>query len=472
VHHVAVERPGDVERDAVAARADMVGDQPGVCGYARVRQGDLARGGTFFGLRRVSGPASANATIVAQAHNGNENQRLRKSTMADNGRPTRFYFLLTFWGEKFRKHLCRFILPSLLAPGNIPALRYPRDAKFLIVTTKADWEALRAEPIYAHLREQIDVEFIWGCEESPFHHKYLRMARGHRILAEACFEDRAIGINLAADSVFADGCVAEAQRLALDEGHDVVLCPAIRFDMEGVEGELERAGLLVENQAFSLKMRDAVALGLRHLHPESLASDWQAPNFARLHREHQRRYLLTCCFWRVPGEDGLCIVTHNWAPFVVNYAALGAHDSSTLDGRAIDGEYIFRNFPQYTRAIHVVTDSDSLFLLGLTPRAEMVPRQGAVWFARLGPLGAAIRGLVLRGTALDPAVDEYRRALYATYARWHVHDLNRNWDPVEAKIRQIVDKFVVADRLGAQSGPLERMWLRGLWRGVVRPFML
>jgi hypothetical protein len=39
VHHVAAEGLGNVERHAEAARADVVCDEPRVCGYAWIRQG-------------------------------------------------------------------------------------------------------------------------------------------------------------------------------------------------------------------------------------------------------------------------------------------------------------------------------------------------------------------------------------------------------------------------------------------------
>ena len=388
-------------------------------------------------------------------------------------RPTRFYFLTTFWGDRFRNYFCRFTLPSLLAPGNLPSLRHRTDARFIIATTKEDFRALCDEALFAQLREHIEVEVVWGSQQGSPTHKYRRMAHGLRMLADACFEDKAFAISIPPDSLFPDGCVAEAQRLALDEHHDVVLCPAIRFDMDGIDDELTRAGLLAQAKIISIPMRQAVALGLRHLHPESLASNWEAPNFARLHSDHQRRRFLTCCFWRVPGEEGLCIVTHNWSPFVVNYAALGEHDSSMLDGQAIDGEYIFRNFPQYTGAIHVVRDSDSLFLLGLTPRAEMAPAMDRAWFTRIGRLGNAIKGLILSGTVLDKGVDEYRRRLYTLYARWHARDLNGNWQAVERDIRSIIKTYVVpnAALLGGER-KLTSIAMRGLWHGLVRPFVL
>lgn len=33
-----------------------------------------------------------------------------------------FYFVVVFWGERFRSYLVDFCLPSLLSPHNIPAL--------------------------------------------------------------------------------------------------------------------------------------------------------------------------------------------------------------------------------------------------------------------------------------------------------------------------------------------------------------
>ena len=50
-----------------------------------------------------------------------------------------FYFIVTFWGEKFTQMFMEVCAASLLSPNNIPSLKYDKRSKFLIVTTKKDW---------------------------------------------------------------------------------------------------------------------------------------------------------------------------------------------------------------------------------------------------------------------------------------------------------------------------------------------
>jgi len=381
-------------------------------------------------------------------------------------RPTRLYFLLACWGAKFRDYICRFMLPSLLAPGNIPALRHPQDARFLMVTTREDWLALEREPAFRRLREAIRVEAVWDEGIAPDVHKYQRMSNAHAALASRCFADRAIAINLNPDTIFPDGCVAEAQRLCLDEGKDVVLCAAIRFDQVGILAELEAQGRLDPGRDLAVTMREAVALGLRNLHPEARAAVWTAPNFGRLHPAHQRNHFLTCCIWPVPGRDEAFVVTHNWSPFAVNYGVLGAHDPSALDGRALDGDYIFENFPRYTDQLHVVTDSDSLFLLGMTPRSEMAPPDERAWFAGRGVLAEWTRGLILSRTVHDASIDAHRRELYRRLVHWHAGEAGPGSAETEREARRLVATYVASDVESPAAGVPA---MHRLWNALVRP---
>ena len=52
-----------------------------------------------------------------------------------------FYFNVVFWGAVYRGYFTDLLLASLLSPNNIPALNRDRHNKFLIVTTRPDWEA-------------------------------------------------------------------------------------------------------------------------------------------------------------------------------------------------------------------------------------------------------------------------------------------------------------------------------------------
>ena len=60
-----------------------------------------------------------------------------------------FYFIVVMWGAKYRDYFLEYCLPTLLAPGNLPALATKRPSKFLIATTLKDWRELCDTAIFA-----------------------------------------------------------------------------------------------------------------------------------------------------------------------------------------------------------------------------------------------------------------------------------------------------------------------------------
>ncbi|MEX2615902.1 MAG: hypothetical protein WD767_07385 [Alphaproteobacteria bacterium] len=417
-----------------------------------------------------------------------EGRALLPLTDAKAAKPRPFFFIATFWGKQFRDWFCLYAVSSLLAKNNIPSVNADRFSRFLICTTREDWDALQRETIFRKLREAIDVVFIENDALFPGEHKYHRMSRGHAMLANECFKYSAVAININPDSIYPDGCVREAKRL-LEAGKNVVLCTAVRFELEGVRDELGKRGLLKWGHALTLPMREAVEIGLSHLHSETRASDWAADNFGRLAPEHERTHLLTCCFWRAPRDAGCIIITHNWAPFLINYASLPEHSTDSLDGRAIDGNYIYDNFRHEmgTGKIHVVTDSDDIFLLGLSPKHEMVPPQDTVWWKAWPVLGHMSRGYILNQTVFDPAMDPLKRILYRTKVRWHKADLSSAWDSVDAFAQQCMNRYTTCNLnvdnrqtdMYADDSPVsaraggrfhDRIWFRLIGRDAFRPY--
>ncbi len=152
-----------------------------------------------------------------------------------------FYFTVVFWGEVHRRYFLDLLLASLLSPNNIPVLNPARKSKFLIVTTRKDWEALQLEPLF--LQMQRYVEPVWF--EMAFPHeresKMLVMSQGHKQVTMRAFADRAYGIFVTPDLVLSDGSVAAMERLA-EAGKKVVLSVAIRFAQETLLAEMEREG--------------------------------------------------------------------------------------------------------------------------------------------------------------------------------------------------------------------------------------
>ncbi len=272
------------------------------------------------------------------------------------------------------------------------------------------------------------------------------MSRGHEALTVACHEARACAIYLAPDTVVPDGCVAAAQRL-LVAGKRVVLCTAIRFDMDGVEAELSSRGLLKPGVPLVLSRRDAVDIGLRNLHPESRAGNWDVWNFGSISWKHTRIDFPVCCFWEVQRENGVVIHTHNWAPFMIDFSSLAVHNTEALQKWAIDGDYIHHNFGQdkLGEAVYVVDDSDDVILLGLTPRNEMVPPRRPALFKALPIVGEWTKGYLVNQVVFDKYTDPLRRKIYSTCVRWHSRDLSSAWAAVEARARKIMAAYTRCD---------------------------
>ena len=54
---------------------------------------------------------------------------------------------------------------------------------------------------------------------------------------------------------------------------------------------------------------------------------------------------------------------------LLDYGAVGEHDTSTLEQWTIDGDYLFKNLGR-SKKVYVVQDSDEMFLASWTPMAE------------------------------------------------------------------------------------------------------
>src|SRR5271170_1450818 len=63
------------------------------------------------------------------------------------------YFMVPFWGRRYREYFVDLCLPSLLAPNNLTLLRAEDGHRFLMATTREDWEAIEHLPIMERLRQ-------------------------------------------------------------------------------------------------------------------------------------------------------------------------------------------------------------------------------------------------------------------------------------------------------------------------------
>ena len=296
--------------------------------------------------------------------------------------PLRTYIAVTFWGEEYRQYFLKFCLASLMSPNNIPGIQDKSSARLLIATRDDDWRALQSDPIFVAAKQHIAIEHV--RHEAPLDvsndNKMFAMSQGHKLLTGRMFEDRAHGIMVYPDVVFADGAIKRIEQLALS-GYKVVLCIAVRFANEGLIDELERLGRVAHGMPIVVDAKELAHLTIKHIHSETTRCEFDAD------LDDQG---VCSFFWVVsPGKD-LLFHCANWAPLLLDYGSLSHHDDSTFDKWTFDGDYVARNFSN-VNDIYVVRDTTELFVSGFTAESKVAYRQVHLFPYRFPKFRAAIK---------------------------------------------------------------------------------
>ncbi len=212
--------------------------------------------------------ANLNAVRFEAALLGYPLHEVREFKSAFLQRP--FYFIVVMWGERFRTYFVDLCLPTLLAPGNFPALRARERSRLLVCTRPEDWAALQDTPVFGLLQQYVEPVYIEipacpagvsGC---------VHMGIGHRRGCEMAYAANAYPFVLTPDCIFSDGMMARLQELAL-QGIELVLVPVLRFEEEALFGQLEKAGISTQRRngnvtPIALANRDLVRMALASMH--------------------------------------------------------------------------------------------------------------------------------------------------------------------------------------------------------------
>jgi hypothetical protein len=349
-----------------------------------------------------------------------------------------FYFIVVLWGERFRTYFLEYCVPSLLSTNNIPSLRTSRRNKFLIATRPEDWDAMSRAPIFGALSRYIDPVYIEippcpvgrsGCEH---------MNTGHKIACDMAFREKGLGVVITPDCMFSDGSMAHLQKLA-QNGVQVVLTAALRLGEEPFLAKLGELGaLLTESRSDSARPvtisgRVMVEAAVESFHTETLSYEWAAPYITPIS---------PAAWWRVPAENGVLLHCMSWAPVLLDYGAVERHDMSTLDDWTIDGDYLFKNLGN-TAKLHVIQDSDDLFLASWGPMGDRPFKPLALFQSRLGKWFAArLRAQQFRASFYSPIFDPLKRRIFFLPVRWHARELNEKWTTVEREARNELSQWV------------------------------
>lgn len=343
-----------------------------------------------------------------------------------------FFFIVVLWGERFRNYFLDFALASALSPGNIPALHASRGSKFLIATRPDDWEAMRDTTIFRLMERYIEPVFVEMPPCPPDRSAYQHMSIGHRLACEMAHRDKAYTVILTPDCMLSDGSVARLQELASD-GTQLVLTAALRFGEEPFLEQLQKLGVLPHEHRrdsgtpLSISGAQMVHAAVNGFHTETLAYEWDAPGIMAIS---------PAAWWRVPGEDGIVLHSLSWAPLLLDYGAIGDHDTSTFDQWTLDGDYLYNNTQSMNR-VHVVQDSDELFLSSWGPLSEHAISKTRFPFERY------LAGHFFKQSFYSGFFDPLKRKLFFLPVRWHSKPLNEKWNAVEQEAMRELLRWVI-----------------------------
>src|ERR1700731_3119142 len=103
----------------------------------------------------------------------------------------------------------------------------------------------------------------------------LVMSKGHKLLTQRMFEDRALGVIVYPDMILADGAIRRIEQLAAT-GYRVVLCLAVRFANEGLIKELQHRRLVERGKPIVMDAQELARLTIEHMHSETVRLDFNA----------------------------------------------------------------------------------------------------------------------------------------------------------------------------------------------------
>jgi len=335
--------------------------------------------------------------------------------------------LLPVWGRRYAERFLEFLLPSLLAEGNLPALVAAAPTTFVLLTRARDRVLFERHPVFRELQGVCAVEIVEIDDLiSDASGVVLTVAylRGMRSIAtdprNICF------FYLVSDYVLAEGSLRNVLG-RISAGASAVLAGNFQGNQETIGPALER---FRQGSALVVPPRELVRIGLDTMHAQSAAAVVGNQGLAaRCNR----------LFWRI-GESGLLgrfWLMHMIAirPEVSDYIVAGPSDYAFVPEFCVSGR------------VERIVDSDDYMVLEVQNAA------------------AAGTGLPSSAAAIAKSVSEWATKEHLANARQSVYfhsDASRPSGAVEAAAHAFVSAIEVEKKSLPKSSRYHPYWGRML----------
>jgi hypothetical protein len=196
---------------------------------------------------------------------------------AVSGGRRRCVLVTALWGDWHREIFLNSNLPTMLAPGNLPALCAGIDCEYLVYTTPQDAVKMTRHRAFQRLRSIVPVTltlFTPSKTKNVFnlHHEIWRRATEHALRQQAFI------LLMPPDVAWADGSFA-CLRDALSSGKRAIFMTYPRVVSETIVPALAERFPRGMGEAMIVPPRDLMTLAVTHIHPLMAAYDRAATHF-------------------------------------------------------------------------------------------------------------------------------------------------------------------------------------------------
>lgn len=289
---------------------------------------------------------------VAQEGDGAEMEVTSPAQQAPRSPLKEVQILLPVWGYRFVRQFLDFMLPTLLAPGNIPAVAEMLPCRFVLMSSMLDVPTIRAHPAWRQLARicNVEIQSIDDLITDGNHTATITLAyaralreRGDAML-DTCF------IFLVSDYLVADGSLQTVVK-RVQAGASGVLAGNFQIIAEEAIPLLRRR-IDPASPYIRLPPRELVTWALAHLHPATTAN---IVNFKLSHNVHTNRL-----FWRVDQN------TLIGRFYLMHMIGIRPEVTDFVVGSSCDYSFIPEMCP--SNNVETLTDSDDYLVVELQPR--------------------------------------------------------------------------------------------------------
>ena len=349
--------------------------------------------------------------------------------------------LLGVWGESFIKSFLEFSLPSLLAPGNLPALAAEYPLTFVFLTTPSDICVFEESPVFQKLKTICAIEFVSM--------KDLIVCGNYSTTLTYAF-DRAIKqtgpemlntyfIFLTSDYIMADGSMQGLMRY-IRKGYSGICAGNFQVTEEEVAPILKNY-LDEAEHVLKISPRELVKLSMNYLHSITIASICDQ---TIIHNYRANRFF-ACDNQQVMGGRFYLLHMLCIKPETMDYRVGSSCDYSFIPEMCPSGN------------VAVINDSDDYLVVEVQPKAHELKY---VNWGRYEPKK------MVQALAEWTTIRHRENARHTIY--YHSDDISQlERTNIETKL----DQFIGTIDHGLSRYPIQPSYNHPYWKGATKAFV-